>query len=83
MGQFQPSSVKSTQSQRYRVVLGGLSVDDHDLDHTAQQMIGRFDEAAAWIAHELAVIADALSDMPSAEKWRDITGAIEQLQQQP
>lgn len=83
MGQFHPPGFRVTQRQRLPEMLVGLSVSGQDLDRIARQMIGRFDEAAAWIAHELAEIADALSDMLSAEKWRDIAGAIEQLQPDP
>ncbi len=83
MRQFQPFGSRVTQSQPYPEMLGGLSVSGHDLDRIARQMIGHFDEAAAWIARELAEIADTMSDMSSAEKWRDIGDAIEQLQPEP
>ena len=83
MGQCQPSGVKSPQSQIYPEVLGGLSVNGHDLDCIAREMIERFDEAAAWVARELAEIADSIIDWRSATSWRHIASVIEQLQPQP
>jgi hypothetical protein len=46
-------------------------------EHIALGMIERFDEAASWIAQELAEIEDALSDIVAAERWRDIADVIE------
>jgi hypothetical protein len=47
------------------------------IDPITTGMIKRFDEAAAWIAYELAEMADALPGMLSAETWRDIGDSIE------
>jgi hypothetical protein len=57
-----------------------MHVNDQDLDHIAQEMSGRFDEAAAWIAREMAEIADRMFDRNSAEWWQYIASAIEQRQ---
>jgi len=48
-------------------------------EHVALGMIKRFDEAASWVAQELAEIEDALPDLISAERWREIAEAIERL----
>ena len=83
MGPCQPSGVKSPHSQLYPEVLGRLNIGGNDLDCIAREMIKRFDEAAAWVARELAEIADRMIDWHSAKSWRHIARMIEQLQPEP
>ena len=53
------------------------------IEHIALGMFERFDEAAPWIAHELAEIEDARSDAVSAERWRGIAKVLERLVPEP
>ncbi len=57
-----------------------MHANDQDLEHIAREMSGRFDEAAAWIAREMAEIADRMFDRNSAEWWQYIANAIDQRQ---
>lgn len=57
-----------------------MHANDQDLEHIAREMAGRFDEAAAWVAHEMAEIADRMSDRNSAAWWQYIASTIEQRQ---
>ena len=52
-----------------------MQADNRDIERIASEMSGRFDEAAAWIAHEMAEIADKLFDKHSAAWWQYIAGA--------
>jgi hypothetical protein len=53
--------------------------DEDDLRRVALEMTQQLGDAAPRMAREQAEIADGLSDMLSAETWRDIADAIERL----
>jgi hypothetical protein len=61
-------------------MLAKMPANDQDIERIAGEMSGRFDEAAAWIAHEIAEIADRMFDREAAAWWQYIASAIEQLQ---
>jgi hypothetical protein len=53
--------------------------DEDDLRRVTLKMTQQLGDAAPRMAREQAKIADGLSDMLSAETWRDIADAIERL----
>jgi hypothetical protein len=55
-----------------------MAANDEDVECIAWEMSARFDEAAAWIAHEMAEIADRRFDRHSAAWWHYIASIIEQ-----
>src|SRR5689334_13571561 len=60
-------------------MIAKMWVCEDDIERIALQMARRFDEAAAWIAYELAEIADGMHDEHSSERWHAVASAIEQL----
>jgi hypothetical protein len=59
-----------------------MSGDKHDNEGVALEMIGRFGTEAAQVARELAERAEELQ-RDTAQAWRDIVDAIEQLTMKP
>jgi hypothetical protein len=82
MGQFSAFDGQRTRFQHHGKLLARVADAPYDLERTALEMMSRFDEASAWIARELAEVADKLSDRLSAKRWRDIASAIEQIETQ-
>ena len=60
-------------------------MSDDDIKHIALDLIERFDELAVPIARELAAVSNEAQDdmLLSAEAWRNVIIAIEQLSSKP
>jgi 16S rRNA C1402 (ribose-2'-O) methylase RsmI len=59
-----------------------MSDNPDDIERTALDMVKRFGARAAWIARELAEIAEE-QQRDSAKAWRDIADAVERQSGKP
>ena len=57
--------------------------DLDDIGRVALALVAQIGRSAALIVRKQGELADVLSDLPSAETWRDLTNAIDRLGSKP
>lgn len=82
---FQKSASPRTGTSGAPILLESLVMTEsfEDIECVVIALVDRFVRTAVRLARDRATIADVLPDMPSAETWRNIANAIEQLSQRP